>query len=50
MPSTYSVARVSDFLRETSLPRAPNTPRTIGIIGYTHGVSEAPMPAVKAVP
>src|SRR6185295_2965216 len=40
MPTTYAVASNSALPRLTSLPRAPKMPRVIGIIGYTHGVSE----------
>src|SRR5689334_19874048 len=40
MPMTYEVASNSALPRLTSLPRAPKMPRVIGIIGYTHGVSD----------
>src|SRR6185295_5067986 len=48
MPTTYAVASNSALPRLTSLPRAPKMPRVIGIIGYTHGVSEVWKPKPNA--
>src|SRR5882672_7154528 len=44
MPPTYAVASAIARRFETSLPRAPKIASVIGIIGYTHGVSEVKKP------
>src|SRR6185503_15843619 len=48
MPPTYAVARPIARRRVTLSPRAPKIASVIGIIGYTHGVSEVRKPNPNA--
>ncbi len=48
MPLTYEAASASALRFEASPPRAPKIASVIGIIGYTHGVSEVRNPKPNA--
>jgi hypothetical protein len=47
IPATYAVASRNERARDEP-PRPPKILMVIGIIGYTHGVSEVRKPAVNA--